>query len=630
MCGIAGIFGRRSGNVPAMVRAMHHRGPDDNGVFTCDGAALGMARLAIIDLSPAGHQPMVAHDNQVVMVFNGEIYNFAELRAELEARGYVFHSRSDSEVVLRLYLADGDAAVERLRGMFAIAILDRRLGPGRERLVLARDHFGIKPLLYAWRDDTLIFASELKALLAGGLVQPEIDADGLRQFLTHGAVVQPRTMLAGVRQLLPGRRMIVEAGRYRIERFWRPHPADAGIARLPYAEQVRVVGTALDRVVAEQQVADVPVGAFLSGGIDSALLVALMSRHSSTPLRTFSVGFPADTPDEDETSAAGEVARHLGTIHRRVEITHADILANLAGIATALDQPSVDGANSYFVSRAAAQDLRVALSGTGGDELFAGYPWFAAMRDHAGRPLAGCREMTARLALSWRQNRRLRHRALAGGFLHHFSAQYRHFGIAGALPLLSAPLRQAITPIGSEIDDIAANDDLRRGSVLQRTSALVINGYLCNQLLRDIDAVSMAHSLEVRVPFLDPRLAELALALPDSSKLGPGDPAAPAGSYQGSGTKRILIDIGRDLLPAGFAARPKRGFGLPLGAWLRGPLRDTMLDLLSPETVASRGLLDPDAVRQVVDGFLDGRLHWGRPWCLMILELWYKDVFQGR
>jgi asparagine synthase (glutamine-hydrolysing) len=625
-----------------MIGAMHHRGPDDSGVLEDRNVTLGMTRLAIIDVSHAGHQPMVSPNDQIRIVYNGELYNFREERALLEKLGYTFRSTSDTEVVLRMYEHYGDDFLLRLRGMFALAIHDKR--SGRERLLLARDQLGIKPLLYTSVRGQLIFASEIKALLASGLVAPEIDPVALRLLLTHGAIVQPRTILRGVKMLLPGHRLIATHGQEpRVERYW-----SLGLDRRvdlrasSYDEQVDAVSHALEQSVRMQMVSDVPLGAFLSGGIDSSLLVALMAKHTSGErLKTFSVGFEAEGEHIDETDHAQTTARFLGTDHSRVVVRGADIRNQIGQIASSLDQPTVDGVNSYFVSAAARQRVTVAISGTGGDELFAGYPWFEQMAfEETQRQASAWRSAAKSLLTSvarqpvldsivplrggyrfgtWRDN---------AGFLARYYAANPMFEAPWTARLLARDLRSTAQAGRSPHHDLATIDELAQGSVIERVTGLCVRGYTANQLLRDIDAASMAHSLEVRVPFLDPVIADLALSLPDSAKLG--SDARPSNhaprSYREAGTKRILLDVAKDLLPPGFDTRPKTGFSMPFNSWLKGPLRDVLLDTLSEKSVANRGLLDVQAVAGVRDQFLSGAADWPQPWLLMMIELWCREV----
>lgn len=641
MCGICGVWsGGTVDDVRAMVAAMHHRGPDDHGVHADERAIFGMARLAILDVSDAGHQPMSNVDGSVWIVYNGESYNYAEQRRLLEAQGHVFRSNSDTEVVLQLYLRHGDDFLQHLRGMFAIAIHDKRRGRGRERLLLARDPLGIKPLLYSGDAGRLVFASELKALLASGLVRREVSAAALHGLLAHGSVAQPDAIVSGVRMLLPGHVLVVEDGGLNISRFWSlaadRHP---GLQRLDYAEQVRQLRAILEGSTRAHMVSDVPVGAFLSGGIDSTVLVALMSRLSSQRLRTFSVGFGDEGAAIDETDAAARTAAFFGTDHIRVHVGGRDVRDRLPAIAAALDQPSVDGVNAYFVSAAAGGKVKVAISGTGGDELFAGYPWFATMADAAPRMAghglwAGLRRTASQLAarpldhladgLTARALGRVR---ASGDLLELFSRQYRIFGAHRARRLLASHLSALLDGGLPDRARAAAADELPDANVIARVSALCLRGYTQNQLLRDIDAVSMAHSLEIRVPFLDPAVVDFALSLPDHAKLRSG--AAGDASYRVSGAKRILLDATRDLLPPGLDQQQKRGFGMPFGAWLHGPLRDILEDTTAVRAVKSRGLFDPVMVEQTRLAFQQGRGSWALPWTLMMVELWCRGVLDA-
>lgn len=608
MCGICGIIGgsRRERIIP-MTRAMHHRGPDDFGIVMEDGVSLGMTRLAILDLSPAGHQPMWSADRSVCIVYNGEMYNFRTERERLSGKGYSFTSHSDTEVVLRLYEELGDDFLLRMRGMFALAIFDRRRGPGRERILLARDQFGIKPLLYARTDQGVVFASEMKAILASGLVERAINPAALPLLLAKGSIPQPMTMVKDVEMLLPGHCLTLEAGQVGIRRYWkldvnrRPE-----LMRADYPEQVAEVRLALEESVRLQMVSDVPVGAFLSGGVDSSLMVAMMARQSSLPVRTFSVGFGAEGAGIDETDDAARIARFVGTQHTRVEITGQMVRDRINHISAALDQPSVDGVNSYLVSLAACQGVKVAISGTGGDELFAGYPWFLIM-----------------------------YRAVRSGTLQDFALRYAQeyqiFGVNDAIGLLRPDAKE---PFDGELflNYYAIQpDELPGAEPLERVSALCLRGYTQNQLLRDIDAVSMSHSLEVRVPFLDPVMADIALSLPLHAKLHPDVSALDpyAATYRQTGVKRMLIEIGKELLPHDMDVQPKRGFGMPFAEWIRGPLRDVMDDTLSMASIARRGIFSPAAVAQVRDDFGAGRTGWPRPWLLMMTELWCRNVLDA-
>ncbi|HKN82632.1 MAG TPA: asparagine synthase-related protein, partial [Pyrinomonadaceae bacterium] len=491
------------------------------------------------------------------------------------------------------------------------------------------------------------FASEIKALLASGLVEPEIDPVALRLLLTHGAIIQPRTILRDVQMLLPAHRLILKAGHGpRIERYW-----SLGINRLgglreqPYEEQVEEVAHALKESVRLQMVSDVPLGAFLSGGVDSSLLVAMLAQQvSGHRVRTFSVGFEAEGADIDETGGAERTARFIGADHTRVVVSGNEVRDRIRHIAYALDQPSVDGVNSYFVSMAARTGVTVAISGTGGDELFAGYPWFGRMmlaqryrestvwKSLAKSVMASVTRTPALDPLVTSRGGQLFGRLReSSGFLTHYFANNPIFEVASAASILSPDLRRAAQAGRSPHYDLLPIDELPRASVLERVTGVCLRGYTTNQLLRDIDAASMSHSLEVRVPYLDPVIADTALSLPDNAKMGAmPEEGARERTYREAGTKRILLDVGKKLLPEGFDTIPKRGFGMPFASWLRGPLKDVLFETLSEQTVKARGLLSAQMVSTVRDEFMAGHLQWPQPWLLMMLELWFREVLDHK
>jgi asparagine synthase (glutamine-hydrolysing) len=645
MCGICGILGPISSDtISRMVSAIHHRGPDDRGIYQDQSISLGMSRLAIIDISPAGHQPMANPDKTIWIIYNGEVYNFLEERRALEAKGFHFQSTSDTEVVLRMYEYYGEDFLSRLRGMFALAIYDKRPGIGHEKLLLARDQVGIKPLMYAEVGGRFLFGSEMKALLASGLIQPEIDPESLRLLLTYGSVYQPRTMLRGVYMLLPAHKMVVQNGSRRVERYWT-----LGLDRctemrnLPYDELVDAVGEKLAESVRLQMVSDVPLGAFLSGGVDSSFLVGLMTRAAGRRIKTFSVGFGDEGAAIDETNDAERTARFLGSDHTRVVVTGEEVRKRIEHIAWGLDQPSVDGVNSYFVSLAARQSVTVSISGTGGDEVFTGYPWFTAMAwyqdDAARQPFrTAAKHWIASIAdrpifdsLMFKRSGpglfAVRNR---GGFVTRYANNYQIFGVLGAANIIAPDLKSG-SGIGRAVSqDLRHIDELPHGEAIERVSALCLRGYTGNQLLRDIDATSMAHSLEVRVPYLDVPLIDLALSLPVSAKLGqvPRNLNPYTISYRESGSKKVLVDAGKraGMLPEGIDQQPKRGFGMPFGAWLNHSLRSVLDDTLSPTVVRQRGLFSPQAVEEVRQSFIDGKSYWSYPWLLMMVELWCRQV----
>lgn len=643
MCGICGIWGGSGERrVNEMVREMDHRGPDDRGTFSDAQISLGMTRLAILDTSSGGHQPMSTPDGLIHIVYNGETYNFWSEREILESKGYEFTSTSDTEVVLRMYEEYGDDLVRRLRGMFAFAIYDRRKGPGHERLLLARDHFGIKPLLYSLSEGKFVFASEIKAILASGLIQPEIDPVGLRYLLTYGSVYQPHTILKGVKMLPPAHRMIVDASGSRIERFW-----SLGVDRfpelrvIPYEAAVDEMGAILEESVRLQMISDVPLGAFLSGGIDSSLMVAMMAKASSEKVKTYSVGFGSEGADMDESDEAAITARHIGTDHTRVTVTASDVRRNIEHIALSLDQPSVDGVNTYYVSRAARSGVTVAVSGNGGDELFAGYPWFIFMKNDQARRSrsavrAGARSLASSLAggsifdplMSAPLGKIVNRARGLSGFVTRYGNLWQVCGSIGAARLLNKDLRTEALAGRSVNRDLRDIDEIPDGTPVQRVTGLSLRGYNGNQLLRDMDAVSMIHSLELRVPFLDPVVADAALSLPDEAKLGDTSrlKSEHLQTYRDTGAKRILLDIGKKFLPPDFDRKPKRGFAMPFDSWMRGSLREVVEDTLSDAAIRNRGLLDVEAAAQIRESAFHSEGSWMQPWVLMMLELWCRQV----
>jgi len=604
MCGISGVV---SAAVPfddfrpillRMINAMNHRGPDGSGIHLEGACGLGHRRLAVIDTSAAGAQPMTR--DGVTLVYNGELYNFQEKRHSLETGGYEFRGHSDAEVLLALYLRYGEGCIRHLQGMYAFALWDSH----QQKLFCARDPLGIKPFLYAQTSKGFVFASELKALLASGLVSRDVDRDALRALLERGSVPQPGSILHGVKWLLPGHTLKVRPGKSPIIHCFRPiRVAAVDLAGADWPTLIAHGENLLSDILRGQMVSDVPLGAFLSGGIDSSLLVALMAREHGE-MRTFSVGFEGglETDSEDETDDAATVARHLGVSHTRVMVQRHEIADDLRRIARGLDHPTVDGVNSWFVAKAASRQLTVAISGTGGDELFAGYPWFGAMQSFSRRP--------------WME--RLVGRFRGETFATAFNAQYHIFDALTASSLVPGTQEPMPRP-----------DPLRHADTLSRVTGLVLSGYTRDQLLADIDTAAMWHGLEVRVPLLDENLLDFALSIPETAKIAPGEPLAPPGSYAASGVKRLLLEIGLPLLPHGFAYRAKRGFTLPFDGWLRGILMPEMREMLSVETTRRRGFFEPHAVQDVLNAFLAGQVHWTRPWLLMMTELWSQEVLDA-
>ncbi|MBS0662234.1 MAG: asparagine synthase (glutamine-hydrolyzing) [Verrucomicrobia bacterium] len=616
MCGIAGIVGgrdpaeRRDEAVRRMCAAMVHRGPDDDGLVSDGPATLGMRRLAIFD--PAhGHQPMATPDGRVHVVFNGAIYNFRALRAELAAAGHAFRTDCDTEVLLAAFAHWGADCLGRLRGMFAFAAWDRH----EQSLFLARDPLGIKPLYYRLDGDRLAFASELGALHAARLANAEIDPAAVSDYLGWLAVPAPRTIYRDCHSLLPGECAVFQRGALarRIHWRFRTIPA-AGVVAASRTELVRELRARLDESIRAHVVADVPVGAFLSGGLDSATVVALMAGAGSGALRTFSLGFEETGYSEAEAAAAS--ARHFGTQHHASVLTGGEVARDLPSLLAAMDQPTGDGVNTYYISRAARTGgVTVALSGLGGDEIFGGYPSFRSLPTLA-RWLPLWRALPAvlrePLLRRWRAGT-ARTRKLAD-FLTH----------ARTLPELAAlsrrvfpePVRQSLLhpdaqpgggPLHPQFAELA--EDLAGATPFDLVSAWELRTYMADVLLRDSDVMSMRHSLELRVPLVDRPLLEWFWRQPAALKF---DPARPKG---------VLFEAVSDLLPPGLAHRPKRGFSLPFPRWMRKELRPFLDETFADAKAGRSGLLNVSAAQSIWRNFLAGNddREWSRVWSLAVL-----------
>jgi asparagine synthase (glutamine-hydrolysing) len=593
MCSIAGIFGRGEQEVVVrMNEAQRHRGPDDEGVVQCGNVVLGNTRLAIIDTSAAGHQPMHDPETGNWITYNGETYNFKELRREL---GGEWASNTDTEVVLRAYRRWGADAFRRLRGMFALAIWDNQ----RKRLILARDPLGIKPLYYYAAKDQLIFASELRALLASGLVPRRLSAAGLDSYLANGSVAAPLTIIDGVRQLLPGH--YLESVEFKEIEFAVPRSDEVPDCR---DEAVARLRAGLEESVRAHLVSDVPLGVFLSGGMDSSALVALMSRISEQRPKTFSVVFDEATFTEAPFSRA--VAARFQTDHTEITLNEDRLLSILPEALAAIDQPTMDGINTFVVSQAVKNaGITVALSGLGGDELFAGYPSFRrALKLHS---LSRTARRVLRAALSVVRNGSVQR--------HKFRQLMNSEGTPADVYRISRQLfSNELGRPRSAAPTITPGWGRHPVDVVNEISRLELSGYMSNTLLRDTDAMSMAHSLEVRVPFVDTRLVDYVLSLPGAWKLNHGT----------KGPKPLLADALADLLPRDFLARPKMGFTLPFERWLQQNLRTEVSSVLEDASMLSVPALNSAAVQKLWRNFLQKprAVGWSRPWSLYVLAKW--------
>lgn len=605
MCSISGIMGAADGTriVSRMNAAQGHRGPDDCGVVKAGEVVLGNTRLAIIDTSATGHQPM--HDPLTGnwITYNGETYNFRELRQQL-SDDQPWRSDCDTEVVLRAYRQWGTDAFQKLRGMFALAIWD----DVRQTLVLARDPLGIKPLYYYIADDRLLFASELRALLASGSVSRRLSVAGIDSYLECGAVQSPLTIVEGIRQLLPGHYLQAKAsdtGDLELLGVGFAHRDTQEFAG-DRAEAVAQLRAELEESLRLHLVSDVPLGVFLSGGMDSSALVALMSRISNRQPKTFSVVFDEATFTEAPFSRA--VAQCFDTEHTEIRLSEGELIDLLPDAIGAIDQPTMDGINTFVVSRAVKHaGVTVALSGLGGDELFAGYPSFRrAIKLNAMSPVS---------------KRILRAAAGVGKLALNGSVQRNKFWQLANSNWEPADVYRISRQLFSRDYMIhmtgreARQPDYRNGNhhdTVNTISRLELNGYMTNTLLRDTDAMSMAHSLEVRVPFVDTKVVDYVLSLPGEWKL------------HGSGPKPLLADAVGDLLPRELMTRPKMGFTLPFEKWMQQHLRAEIASVLENSGRLTPAGLNAGTVKKIWHDFLDRPrgVGWSRPWSLYVLAKW--------
>ncbi len=623
MCGICGILGNPNRDaIGRMAAAMMHRGPDDDGFYVDDRAALGFRRLAIIDVA-GGNQPLSNEDGSTQVVFNGEIYNHRELRKELEARGHIMRSHSDGEVLPHLYEELGPSLPEKLNGIFAFAIWDRR----KDLLLLARDHHGVKPLYYAERNGALIFASEIKSILASALLERRLDPEAVAQYLIYQVVPPPLSILAGVSQLLPGSILVHEKGKSRVRTYWKPPRQTRRLIKTP-EEACEVVRNGLEESVRRQMMSERPLGVFLSGGVDSSALVALAASQTSGRLKTFSVGFQG--PDEEvytEWPWARLVAERYNTDHHEVVLTEQTFIERLQHVLVSMDQPTSDGVNSYYVSLAAAQHVTVALSGTGGDELFLGYgrdanilEGFARARLFQPLPVSYVLRIGRVLAsvpdnLMWQPVLQMKQAVRTYADLTSEFLSPRGIAIFEEQErdrILSHEFRREFRDKTEYLTESVPPDPLCPGDWLSR---LEQRAYLSFVLLRDIDAMSMTHSLEVRVPFLDTTYGDAIANIPWQWKLKDG-----AGKWV---LKRAL----RDLLPDEVLYRPKMGFGLPYNVWMRRSLEPMVRAALDEKRLRARGVLDAAEVRKLVERFYAGDDSvWRRVWTLFVLEAWASET----
>jgi asparagine synthase (glutamine-hydrolysing) len=609
VCGICGIVSSRGPADPERLARMSaklvHRGPDSDGLVADGPAALAARRLAIIDLE-TGDQPLANEDGSIHVVQNGELYNYRELRGELERAGHRFRTHGDTEVLVHLYEQHGLGFARRLRGMFAVALWDSAL----RRLVLTRDRYGIKPLYYRASGDGLEFASELRALPRG-----EIDLDALEAFLASNSIPAPLTIFREVRKLPPGHLLVWEDGGLRLERYGRPGPVPFDELREgDEAELIEELRARLRDSVRAHLVSDVPVGVLLSGGIDSAALAALAAEESSDPVRTFSIGF--EERSFDELDDARLVAERYGTRHREL-VLRPDAALLLPALAEAFDEPFADSSSlpTYLVSQLAAKDVKVALSGEGGDELFGGYYTYVAdllaLRfggaARLARPLVELLPTsTARASFDYKAKRFVRAAHLPPLERHH---AWKEIFSADARTELTGR-RHGFDPVDLLRERFAETEG---AELLARLQDVDLGLYLVDDLLVKTDRASMAHSLEARVPYLDPAVTNLALALPTRDRV------------RGLRKKVLLRKAVAPLLPERIVRGKKRGFSIPAAAWLRGELEPFARETLSPDALRRQGFFRPESVTALVDRHVAGKEDLSRQlWGLLAFTLWHE------
>jgi asparagine synthase (glutamine-hydrolysing) len=620
MCGIAGIANLGSSAPPsierlqAMCRTIVHRGPDDEGLDIRDGVALGMRRLSIIDLS-GGRQPIFNETGTIRAVFNGEIYNFQELRVELESLGHVFTTRSDTEVIVHAYEQFGQTFARRLNGMFAFALHDI----AQRTLLLVRDQVGIKPLYFHFDGHILVWGSEIKAVLASGQVPRDLDMNGLGDFLAWEYVPGQGTLFKGIEKLRPGEMLIIDCDKAALRRnFYWDVPDESEDQSLKSSDWEEMVASALERSVRRQMVSDVPLGAFLSGGVDSSLLVSFMGNA-----QTFSIGF--DDPSYSELAWSSKVAHHLGVSHR-TEIIRPDVAELFTKLLYFLDDPIGDFSifPTFLVSRLAREHVTVSLSGDGGDELFGGYESYLAdslakkfqlipswFRTTLLKPAVnGLKPREAKKGLINKAKRFIEGMNYPECWGH---ARWRVFaGESLRREVLSTEaLKEVDRPVGAHIEELFGRAIKRQP--LNRSLYVDFKSYLPDNILCKVDRMSMAVSLEARVPYLDTELVELAFRIPEHFKL------------EGRQTKAILKKVASSRIPRECIYRPKEGFSIPIKNWLKKELRPVMEDLLAPSVLRNEGCFQVDKVERLKNEHLSSKAnHSHILWSLMVFQGWKR------
>ncbi|MBK8810529.1 MAG: asparagine synthase (glutamine-hydrolyzing) [Acidobacteria bacterium] len=630
MCGITGWINLKSRVAPqdravlhAMCERMKHRGPDSEGLWLEKDVALGMRRLSIIDLH-TGEQPVYNEDRSVVVVMNGELYNFREVRADLEKRGHEFETHTDTEILPHLYEEYGEAMLDEINGMFAFALWDKR----REKLLIARDRFGEKPLYYGVFDDKLIFGSELKVLLANPSVKTELNTDALRQFLSFDYVPAPASIYKSIYKLPAAHFLTVENGEIKTRRYWNLTWKKDDPKSATFESKTAELRDLLADAVRMRLVSDVPLGILLSGGVDSSTVAAFATRFSTEKVKTFSIGFDEDS--FDESKFARQVAKHLDTEHYEDKLSVEKAADLISEIGSWLDEPMSDGSliPTFLLSRFVRKHVTVALGGDGGDEIFAGYPMYFAHKvaNIYGRvpPIlrSGLIEpLVNRLPVS-NKNISFDYKAKRFVAASKFDLVARHHSYFGSFSISEQRRVLSKEILASTESDIykGAKELLEicdATNEIEKMQFLDINYYMAEDILTKVDRASMAVSLEVRAPFLDPRVAQFAASIPLSYKL------------KGSKGKYILKKAVEPLLPKGILERPKKGFGIPVADWLKGKLNPLMRDLLAPSRLKDQGLFDPDNVEKLIREHETGvASNHKQLWTLLVFQLWFDNFLK--
>ena len=643
MCGIAGWINlKRSDSNDGAEAVLHsmcdtivHRGPNSEGLWLDDTVALGMRRLSIIDLE-TGDQPVFNCDRSVIVMMNGELYNYREVRAELEKKAHKFTTKSDTEILPHLYEEYGEGLLEHVNGMYAFSLWDSR----RKKLVIARDRFGEKPLYYGVFDDKLIWASEPKAILAHPAVKPELDLNALRHYVSFDYVPAPMSIYKGIHKLPAAHVLTVENGEVKTRRYWdiswnNSPPYEGGVAEgrggslngdgtlVRKAEELRDL---LSDAVRMRLVSDVPLGILLSGGIDSSTVAAFAVQHATERVKTFSIGFEEDS--FDESKYARQVARHLNTEHYEDKLSAATAGDLISEIGTWLDEPMSDGSliPTYLLARFVRKHVTVALGGDGGDELFAGYPMYYAhtvaakylaipsvLRRGLIEPVVNALPVsTKNMSFDYKAKRFVRASKYDEVARHH--SWFGSFSIDQHRELFSKDvLAQTDADIYRGVRELVGGSDAK--NVIEQMQYADINYYLAEDILTKVDRAAMAVSLETRAPFLDPRVGQFAASIPVEYKL------------RGKSGKVILKEAMRELLPHDILHRPKKGFGIPIAEWLKGRLNPLMHDMLAPERLNKQGLFSADYVQRLITEHETGRAsHHKELWTLLVFQLW-SDKF---